>query len=213
MDGTMGAVAVTVTVAVAVEDRLVREGIGAVLRGLGYRVVAEGTVADLRGEPAAARVVLLDTRSREGQALARARAAAPMAKVLFLGAGRPGREAAALGCGADGCLGDDVTPAALAAAVSQALEGQATRPAAPGPGGPRRPGHATQGNRLPERELLACLARGESDRAIAAIHGVSHGAVRSAVKTLLRRLKVHNRTQAAVWAMANKALPQPGAQP
>lgn len=199
------------TVALAVEDRLVREGIGAVLRGLGCQVVAEGPVGDLRGQPAAAAVLLLDTKAREAAAMARARAAAPGARVLFLGADRPGRVAAALSCGADGCLGDDITPAALSAAMTLVLQGQRVFPggilADPSPA--RRAGRLVVGHALSEQELLACLARGESDRAIAATHGLSHGTVRSAVKALLRRLRVSNRTQAAVWAMANHALPHP----
>jgi two-component system NarL family response regulator len=51
-----------------------------------------------------------------------------------------------------------------------------------------------------EREVLACLAAGDNNRRIAKRLGIGEGTVRSHVHTLLQKLGVSNRTQAAlVW--------------
>lgn len=51
-----------------------------------------------------------------------------------------------------------------------------------------------------EREVLACLAAGDNNRRIAQRLGIGEGTVRSHVHTLLQKLGVSNRTQAAlVW--------------
>jgi DNA-binding CsgD family transcriptional regulator len=51
-----------------------------------------------------------------------------------------------------------------------------------------------------EREVLTQLAKGASNGAIARTLGISIGTVRVHVKSVLRKLALENRTQAAVWA-------------
>lgn len=51
-----------------------------------------------------------------------------------------------------------------------------------------------------EREVLTQLAKGASNGAIARTLGISIGTVRVHVKSVLRKLALDNRTQAAVWA-------------
>lgn len=54
-----------------------------------------------------------------------------------------------------------------------------------------------------EREVLACLAGGANNRAIADRLGIGEGTVRSHVHVLLQKLEVSNRTQAAlIWLSA-----------
>ena len=56
-----------------------------------------------------------------------------------------------------------------------------------------------------EREVLACLAAGDNNRAIAQRLCIGEGTVRSHVHLLLQKLQVHNRTQAAlIWLTAGK---------
>jgi two-component system NarL family response regulator len=56
-----------------------------------------------------------------------------------------------------------------------------------------------------ERDVLACLASGDNNRAIAQRLGIGEGTVRSHVHVLLQKLQVSNRTQAAlIWLMAEK---------
>jgi two-component system NarL family response regulator len=56
-----------------------------------------------------------------------------------------------------------------------------------------------------EREVLACLAAGDNNRAIAQRLGIGEGTVRSHVHVLLQKLQVSNRTQAAlIWLAAKE---------
>ncbi len=56
-----------------------------------------------------------------------------------------------------------------------------------------------------EREVLACLAAGDNNRAIAQRLGIGEGTVRSHVHVLLQKLQVSNRTQAAlIWLAARE---------
>lgn len=51
-----------------------------------------------------------------------------------------------------------------------------------------------------EQEVLGELAKGASNKSIARALGISTGTVRVHVKSVLRKLALDNRTQAAVWA-------------
>jgi len=56
-----------------------------------------------------------------------------------------------------------------------------------------------------ERQVLACLAAGDNNRAIAQELGIGEGTVRSHVHVLLQKLQVNNRTQAAlIWLAARE---------
>ena len=52
-----------------------------------------------------------------------------------------------------------------------------------------------------ERQILACLARGESNKAIARQCYLAETTVKAHLKAILRKIGVQNRTQAAVWAI------------
>jgi two-component system NarL family response regulator len=56
-----------------------------------------------------------------------------------------------------------------------------------------------------EREVLACLAAGDTNRLIAEQLGIGEGTVRSHVHVLLQKLEVSNRTQAALIWLATGA--------
>jgi two-component system nitrate/nitrite response regulator NarL len=66
-------------------------------------------------------------------------------------------------------------------------------------------GHAP---RLSARQqaILGCLAEGDSNKAIARKMVMAEATVKVHVKAILRKIRVHNRTQAAIWAM-NSAPP------
>jgi len=57
-----------------------------------------------------------------------------------------------------------------------------------------------------EREVLACLAAGDNNRAIALRLRIGEGTVRSHVHVLLQKLQVTNRTQAALIWLATEPL-------
>ena len=52
-----------------------------------------------------------------------------------------------------------------------------------------------------EWEILRCLASGSSNKAIARELSIAETTVKVHIKSLLRKLGVSNRTQAAIWAL------------
>jgi two-component system nitrate/nitrite response regulator NarL len=58
-----------------------------------------------------------------------------------------------------------------------------------------------------ESELLFHLVEGQSNKLIARELGITEATVKVHLKSVLRKIRVENRTQAAIWALAN--LPEP----
>jgi two-component system nitrate/nitrite response regulator NarL len=54
-----------------------------------------------------------------------------------------------------------------------------------------------------ERCILHCLIEGDSNKLIARKIEIAEATVKVHVKAILRKIRVHNRTQAAIWAMSN----------
>ncbi len=54
-----------------------------------------------------------------------------------------------------------------------------------------------------EIQILACLVRGDSNKAIANHIVITEATVKVHIKSLLRKINVTNRTQAAIWALNN----------
>jgi two-component system nitrate/nitrite response regulator NarL len=57
-----------------------------------------------------------------------------------------------------------------------------------------------------ETAILSCLVNGDSNKHIARGMGVAEATVKTHIKAILRKIRVKNRTQAAMWAYTN--LPQ-----
>jgi two-component system nitrate/nitrite response regulator NarL len=55
-----------------------------------------------------------------------------------------------------------------------------------------------------EVEILSCLEAGSSNKIIARELGVAEATVKVHIKSVLRKINVRNRTQAAVWAMNHR---------
>jgi two-component system nitrate/nitrite response regulator NarL len=62
-----------------------------------------------------------------------------------------------------------------------------------------------------EVEVLRCLTRGESNNGIATKLGIPEPIVMADMRHILKKLHVANRTQAALWAVANGLAPPMGA--
>ncbi len=60
-----------------------------------------------------------------------------------------------------------------------------------------------------ERHILRCLAEGSANKVIARDCKIAEGTVKVHVKAILRKIKVQNRTQAAIWALNNRSLVWP----
>ena len=127
--------------------------------------------------------------------------------VLTSGAG-PASPAVALQAGAAGFLYKDVDPDALVRAIRSIHDGHtvlapeaASQVAARPSAGVRGIGALT----AREREVLALLADGRSNREIARVLSVSEKTVKTHVSAVLAKLGVADRTQAAVFAVRQQS--------
>jgi two-component system, NarL family, nitrate/nitrite response regulator NarL len=53
-----------------------------------------------------------------------------------------------------------------------------------------------------QKSILGCLIQGDSNKTIARKMAITEATVKVHVKAILRKIRVHNRTQAAIWAMS-----------
>jgi DNA-binding NarL/FixJ family response regulator len=60
-----------------------------------------------------------------------------------------------------------------------------------------------------ERSILQCLIEGDSNKCIARKIDIAEATVKVHVKAILRKIRVQNRTQAAVWGMNNESVGRP----
>lgn len=60
-----------------------------------------------------------------------------------------------------------------------------------------------------ETGILCCLVDGDSNKCIARKIGIAEATVKAHVKAILRKIRVQNRTQAAIWGMNNALLLRP----
>lgn len=60
-----------------------------------------------------------------------------------------------------------------------------------------------------EKSILHCLIEGASNKSIARKIHIAEATVKVHVKAILRKLRVQNRTQAAIWGMNNGSLAEP----
>ena len=119
---------------------------------------------------------------------------------------------AALRNGADGYLLKDLEPEVLQSKLQSAMQGHmvidqnlsdllasSIRHEKNAP--PEKAEDVSLTNR--EREILELIAAGKSNKLIARDLNISDGTVKVHVKNLLRKLKVHSRLEAAVWALSH----------
>jgi DNA-binding NarL/FixJ family response regulator len=57
-----------------------------------------------------------------------------------------------------------------------------------------------------EKSILRCLIEGDSNKCIARKIDIAEATVKVHVKAILRKIRVQNRTQAAIWAMNNESV-------
>jgi two-component system nitrate/nitrite response regulator NarL len=60
-----------------------------------------------------------------------------------------------------------------------------------------------------ERSILRCLIEGDSNKCIARKIDITESTVKVHIKAILRKIRVQNRTQAAIWGINNRLLAQP----
>jgi DNA-binding NarL/FixJ family response regulator len=210
---------------VIVDDHaIVRHGLRILLEDMGMDVVGEGVC----GQDAIALadqhqpdVMLLDIRMKgdDGlKALPQIKAVSERTAVIILTTyANTEYFAEAIRCGAAGYLLKDSDPSSICDAIEAATRGQLFDPqllkmmagsdvSAPSPSPaamPAAPGDAMMLESLSPREseVLALMAQGLSNSAIAEALSVSMSTVKSHVNHILQKLDVHDRTQAVVIAL------------
>lgn len=150
-------------------------------------------------------IVLLDLKlpGSDGVAfLPRLRAAGSRVLVLT-SATEPAAASRAVRAGAAGVVYKDIDPAALVRAIRSVHDGNVLL-------APEAAGSIVRGSRADtltarEREVLAGIADGRSNREIARSLRVSEKTVKAHVSAVLAKLGVQDRTQAAVYAVRHDA--------
>ncbi len=216
---------------VIIEERMLRrEGLGSLLDRTPYEVIAAvATVSDLAatasGSPALVIVGFSSGMEETIEAIRKVRHLHPDAKVFIVGESSDRCEAHdLLRSGADGCILNVGSREVLIRSLDLAFlqqriivvgdGGPAPTPLAP-PLTPRadaspddHDGGADDGLKFHklsdrERQILGCLARGMSNKAVARACVIAEATVKVHVKAIVRKLDVRNRTQAAIWAINN----------
>ncbi len=213
----------TIRVAIADDHAVVRQGLRTFLElQEGMDVVgeaADGEEAVALVERTAPDVVLLDLvmpRVDGREAIRRIRERAPATRILVLTSFADDNTVLpAVRAGAAGYLLKDVQPPELAGAIRTVHAGEALlapsvatmlveQLAAEDGDDAERGGHLTPR----EREVLALVARGRANKAIALDLGVSERTVKTHVSNILGKLNLTDRTQAAVYAVRHGIVPR-----
>jgi DNA-binding NarL/FixJ family response regulator len=198
------------------DHEIVREGLRMLFRDEpAVEVVAEARSGQEAVEVAMMHkpdVILMDLVMPEGggvEATRRVRSLLPQTQVLVLSSFAGDEQVQeALKAGAIGYMLKDVSRYELLRAIRSVHEGRpALHPEAQRHllRGVAPDGSATGSPELTtrEREVLRLLARGRSNRAIAAELFLSEGTIKGYVSVILGKLQVEDRTQAALWAVKN----------
>ena len=212
-----------VRVLIADDHQVVRQGLQMILAESDGEIVVVGEASD--GDEAVRLassvkpdVVLMDLsmpRVDGLEATRRLRDAGVESRVLILTSFAEGEGVRdAVRAGVTGYLMKDVTKTELLTAIRLAADGIPTLH-------PRAQQHLMRGIAEPEtpspfgaltpreRDVLALLARGESNKRIAAALNLSIGTVKGYVSAIFEKLGVEDRTQAALLAAKHDVIPPP----
>jgi len=204
-------------------NRLFREGIKHLLAGSPFRLASEYASIEQAvaagAEGGKCRLVIVDYPTDAEDTLVDLRAGFPDARIVVLATELSAdRLKVTMGAGSDGYLLKDVSPEALVQSLQLVMIGEKVFPtnlasllltqiSAPVPQGSWR------GLSVREREILQHLVMGASNKLIANKLGITEATVKVHLKTLLRKIDVNNRTQAAIWAMNNGITPDQASDP
>ena len=203
-------------------NRLSREGLLRILSESNFDIRRDAADLDELweglGEDCGAELILIDCgrdAERVGADLARLREGCPQARIVALTASHdPQVLLACFNAPIDGCILKDVSSRALVESLSIILLGERIFPS-------EMIAHLLRGNgtarwqaplptpssgpHLSEREvqILQCLVMGDSNKVIANRLKVTEATIKVHLKSILRKINVRNRTQAAIWALNN----------
>jgi DNA-binding NarL/FixJ family response regulator len=198
-----------ISVLIVDDHPVVREGLRALLEAQDDMTVAgeagDGPAAVSLAASLRPDIVLLDLKlpGPDGIAvLPQLRVAGPRVLVLT-SATEPAAASRAVRAGATGVVYKDIDPAALVRAIRSVHDGNVLL-------APEAAGSLVRGSRADtltarEREVLAGIADGRSNKEIARSLRVSEKTVKAHVSAVLAKLGVQDRTQAAVYAVRHDA--------
>lgn len=208
------------------DHQLAREGLGALLAAKGYAVVGLAETGAQAVEDARALVpdvVLMDVRLGSGidglEATRRIVALGLPTRVVMLTLhDMPGYVREALGAGAAGYVLKDAAIDDLCAAIEQVIAGQSALPLdlvaaamrAAVPAGPAGRDDLARILTQREQQVLALVAEGLTNKAIARQLGISPATVKVHVERVISKLGVADRTQAAVLAVTMRVQRETG---
>jgi DNA-binding NarL/FixJ family response regulator len=220
------------------ENSLLKEGIAKILRSANFRIVASVSCADdlLTGKVQPQQVLFLllhtsDNFEIVADQIERLRAANPSGRIAVI-ADRYRLEELILAfrTGANGYFIDVMRSDVFIKAIELVVMGEtvvtsAFLPSVLGPdwdpmehAGPRRADDevllATAADTIApqlsprERSILRCLVDGDSNKSIARKMEIAEATVKVHIKAILRKIRVQNRTQAAIWGVNSGWLAQ-----
>jgi two-component system nitrate/nitrite response regulator NarL len=187
-------------------NRLFRQGLKHLLADTRFAVEAEfsSTEQVVDGAVASGLVIV-----GEGGDLQQLRGAYPQARIVVLASDfvvDALRDA--MNAGADGYLMKNVSPEALLQSLELVMMGEKVFPTNLAAmlfdlNNASSPVNSVRGLSPREQDILRALVTGSSNKLIAIKLGITEATVKVHLKTLLRKIDVNNRTQAAIWAMNN----------
>ena len=202
---------VPMTVFTVSGDPLFREGLRRLLADAGLLptgMADDATSLPKLGAPRVTLMALSADACDPVEDIARIRKVWPATRILALvHEDRQDLMVAALRAGADGCLGRETSPEAIAQAIRLIGLGENLMPV--------RLSQILIGDREPardvsltprERDVLRGLLAGHSNKMIAKTLGTTDMTVKAQLRHLLRKIGASNRTQAALWARENASL-------
>jgi two-component system, NarL family, nitrate/nitrite response regulator NarL len=114
-------------------------------------------------------------------------------------------------------LSKELAPEAVEQALQLILKGQQIFPVrfllARSPAENRPDANLTEELSRQERRILECLAAGYANKQIARELDLAEATVKTHVRNTLRKIKVANRTQAAIWAISQGMVMRNGPRP
>jgi two-component system, NarL family, nitrate/nitrite response regulator NarL len=189
---------------------LFRQGLKHLLADTRFAVEVEfSTIEQAVGDTVASGLVIIGKAGTEPGDLQQLREAYSEARIVVLASDLTVDALRdAMNAGADGFLMNDVSPEALLQSLELVMLGEKVFPTnlaamlldlsnAPSPL------NSVRGVTPREHEILQALVTGSSNKMIANRLGITEATVKIHLKTLLRKIDVNNRTQAAIWAVNN----------
>jgi DNA-binding NarL/FixJ family response regulator len=221
--------------AIVGRSSLLREGIAKILRSANFRIVASVSSADdLPGRVQEDHPLFLIVHTGDdfdfvASQIEFFRDSYPDGRIAIVADRyRPEELVSAFRAGANGCFVDVMTCDVFVRSLELVMMGETVLPPAflsyvfgPGDGPLRHNGRDENENKTilvteiddpapqlspRERLILRCLIEGDSNKSIARKMDIAEATVKVHVKAILRKIRVHNRTQAAIWGMNNGCL-------